>query len=159
MPIQPLSINSYNAVPDEDEDVSIVDGTNRRKIGKRYKYASLFLILIIAIVFVMYFSAQYPHPLMKSVKLYQTTFPKPFGIQEVNVDGLATIGTKVTFINFGNTKCSEKISHLECSLLSETPAKLSINSNIKYQSIIGFGGAFTGFSYFFVCCLFIRYSN
>jgi len=59
--------------------------------------------------------------------------------------GLQSRGFGITKLSFGNVDCSSKLEKDGlCSPLGTGPiAKISINSNKKYQKVIGFGGAFT----------------
>ena len=54
-------------------------------------------------------------------------------------------GFGITKLSFGNIDCGSKLEKDGlCSPLGTGPiAKISINSNTKYQKVIGFGGAFT----------------
>lgn len=142
MPIQPMSINGYTQIPD-DEDVTPVDKDIRKMEKKNTKSVRIILLIV---VFVLIFAAaiftgvQYVvSAIRKEVTIYQTSMDQlNLGMIKISADTMKeTLNGVIDGLTFDNIQCNSDAD--KCSF----SAKLYVNRDIHYQKIIGFGGAFT----------------
>lgn len=167
MPIAPLSINRYQEVP-EYEDVTRVDDSIDKKAKKSLKYAAVACGCCIVTTLITLLSIRVSISIMMPpIEIYQTSM---YGAGPSHIPGdrlnsleaydLHVRGFNVGLLAFGNTECSKllKVINAGNGIIqgqgfagsdtctpphAEDVASIRVDSSIKYQEIIGFGGAFT----------------
>jgi hypothetical protein len=141
MPIKPLSISSYSAIPDE-EDVTPLDGSSGSEISKKSNTLLLVfgLLFSFALVACVYFGINYFFDRTRAVTIYQTSLSRKEGIHLMTIADINELsGRDINKIEFGNANCKncpKSSSNLPTGVFN-------IDTSKKYQKIIGFGGAFT----------------
>jgi hypothetical protein len=153
MPIQPFNIQGdYQTIPDV-EDVSPVDGSISKRAQKTNKYflcGMCFVVLAVLLIctVVIYGSSEGAelevYQTSKSTQGYQQQGLKRLYLADLHTKGS---GVKVKKLAFGNTQCQSESDdgpdgEVSCSGLDK-PALVTVNSDVKFQTVLGFGGAFT----------------
>lgn len=145
MVLQRMNYNVING--NEEEDVTPVDGSISKAASRPAKAIAVIGggCLLLAIITIAYSAWRYSYMQHHSVLLYQTSRSKGDRMTLLNEQGLQARGFGINKLSFGNVDCSKKLQEDGlCSPLGTGPvAKISVNSNKKYQKIIGFGGSFT----------------
>lgn len=150
MPMQSLSIaGRYDQIPDEEyvvEDVTPLSSSTSTNVRqtKSSKCWVVFAVLLIIVSIVTYMALNIVKKVAtKTVNIYQTSMmQKTTRLSLMTASDLSKIGLNVDSIGFGNTDCQSLKD--ECTRNSKASfSSLHIDSSVKYQTIIGFGGAFT----------------
>eukprot|EP01035_Chromulina_nebulosa_P056291 gene56291-77156_t len=143
--LQPMSIGGkYDQIPDEEDVTPLASTSTDVRQAKSSKYWAIFAVLLIIVSIVTYMALNIAKKVVvKPVAIYQTTMlQKNTRLSLMTASDLSNIGLNVDSITFGNTDC--KTSKDDCSRNSKSAlSSLYIDSSVKYQTIIGFGGAFT----------------
>lgn len=117
----------------------------RIKISFKTVAAIIAFIVISGGVFtygVKYASSAFNAP----VQLYQTSFSNSDRLQLLNAEEISERGFKIDSLSFGNVICSGSTitaTSEACTSSTNNPASVSVNSEKTFQTIVGFGGAFT----------------
>lgn len=137
MPIQPMGVNSYSQIPDE-EDVTPIDGSIAKKAQRSFKLVAfivfLFLVVIVALVGLWEYDLA-----VRGVEVYQTSMSSSEGLLRIGTADFNKMDAKVRKVDFGNTRCKSTA----CTNMPSNTAKLVVDSKKPFQEILGFGGAFT----------------
>lgn len=139
MPIQPMNItNHYERIP--DEDVTPMPRLISNTMKKSTKYIIMTCSALFVFIVFMFFTWDYYSSRSTVVKIYQTTMKNKNKMYEVLLSDLrGIISDNIHSLSFGNTKCDA----VQCNDLPINTARLYVDTKVKYQKIIGFGGAFT----------------
>ena len=143
--------SSYEIIPDS-EDVSptesTIDNRSRRGFKSIAMIGGLVIVIIVFLSLSFFFSINYFLP---PIVVYQTSLLN--GVDKLNNIDRATMtsrGFDVGLLSFGNTECNKllKVIHdveqQKCNIPAiEDTASVTINNQVQYQTILGFGGAFT----------------
>ena len=143
MPIQPMSIN-YNPIPDI-EDVNSVDGSLNQKAKSSHRSFGIVCACVVAMSVLAWCYLYLPKPVSpRSPDLFQTSINNGDYISTLDASELFRRGFKIGSFNFGNRDCTpDAIQEGKCVDLISPPSKIFIDTSTTFQSIIGFGGAFT----------------
>ena len=133
----------YQSVPVQDEDVTPIDHSIAKRAQTSFNYfVGASLLIIIAVVAVVLW---YHHDNSAQVSVYQTS-PRSLSMKQVlPQDVRAAPGVEVATLSFGNTQCEPgaDIGEILCTNMDSSPSIITIDESSTYQSILGFGGAFT----------------
>lgn len=145
-----MSSSQYHPIPGEDGLSSNDIGNGASSSGRfanRARNESLYIaalksaIILAASILIVVNIAYYvtKHDNRKELFIYETTAQLPAtGLERVDVASLKQYIPNIRKLEFGNQYCG---SHgLECI---PQHGKIEIDSTVKYQTILGFGGAFT----------------
>jgi O-glycosyl hydrolase len=143
MPIQPLNVSRYNAIPDV-EDVSPVHGSIAKKEKRIYKIIAILLGGVVIYGALRLVGVKIPTPFSSygaKVLVYQTSMFEGDRLRMLNTREMQGRGFKVgSSLDFGNVKyTAEELT----SPPTSAPSVLTIDSKKTFQDVIGFGGAFT----------------
>ena len=143
MPIQPMSITGkYDQIPDDDDVTPLSSSSTSGRQSKSFRFWAVVVFLLIIISIVSYLAFSIAKISVKNVDIYQTSMKmESFRLTQMSPSHLSSIGLDVKNIAFGNSEC--KNIKEDCSITKLPLSSLHIDSSKKYQSIIGFGGAFT----------------
>lgn len=146
MPIQPMSINKYNQIIDQ-EDVTPIDGALAKKAKRSIKYTILItLACLISIIAIIYAGYAESYKRKSHIRVYQTAKSYHDQLFELNSWAFVRRGFFMDYLDFGNTICTDLLNMDKekylCKDLSKS-SKVLINTAETYQSVVGFGGAFT----------------
>lgn len=142
MPIQPLSISEYQRIPD-DEDVTPLDNSlsgNFKRTEKSVRFVVIVGVALCVTGLVAFFGYHIvTNRSSNSVNVYSTT-------RDDYVSTATSFSPKLSLKWFTEIPCapSSDYSQTDCiSTLSMVDSKVILDNRMKYQKIIGFGGAFT----------------
>jgi hypothetical protein len=149
MPIQLK--NYYQEVP-EVEDVETITGTIDNHKKKTLQNWAIFCGCCLLTGLLMLWGFRFSFDiLMPPLLVYQTSMKYPEDrLSLIDSATMSVRGFNVGLLAFGNTICNKIIVAIDAEQgfackppSSETSAHFTINSKKTYQSILGFGGAFT----------------
>jgi hypothetical protein len=89
-----------------------------------------------------YVSSAFETPL----KIYQTSFSNNDRLKLLNAEDMSERGFSTDKLSFGNVHCSGSgttATSEKCTSSTNNPATVYVNSDKTFQTIVGFGGAFT----------------
>jgi len=149
---------NYHNLPEEviEEDVSPAEATLEKQAKKSFKYVSVAAGCCLVSTVILLFSGAWVSIsiLLPPVTLYQSSMGS--GGDRLSVldhTALKKRGFNVGLLAFGNTECgklmktigrAEEGQDYKCTPpLKEASARITVNKNVKHQTILGFGGAFT----------------
>ena len=144
-----MSKISYQPIPDIEEDVtpaaegSISSITKRARKSFNIIFLTLCAIAVILIAFVFGYKIKSEF-FTEKVKIYQSSQSLDHSIKEITADDMQKMGFHIGSFAFGNAQCQlpdQKAG--SCTPPSRKTSKIHIDSTKIYQTIIGFGGAFT----------------
>jgi O-glycosyl hydrolase len=140
MPIQPLSLHSYQQIPD-DEDVTPLGRPltkNFRKTEKSVRFVVIVAVLICVAAVVVFFGVHIAKTRSGNmVKIYTSS---KWDYSPTNSKFSPPLSMKM----FESIPCANSIAEDGSTDYSCLPIeRLVIDRNKKYQKILGFGGAFT----------------
>lgn len=144
MPIQPFNVSKYQEIPD-DVDITPLDNTIAKKAKKTIKVTLILLILGSLGLLLMFFGKNIESKYFRSVDLYQTSSSGD-KLTKLSHLLLENRGFYVDSIGFGNSRCidnSTSSKDIPFCDNNEGYSTIFVDSDIEYQEIIGFGGAFT----------------
>ena len=146
MPIKPfeLSTNNYESIPNE-EDVTPVDRTIAKKAKKSIKYIVCGVLVVATAVVFMYLGLAYESGGLHPIRIYQTSLTENnyIGLKKLSPSDSDDVGLSIKSFSFGNTECDSSKSGYKCGSSALSSAKLIVDTTQRFQTIIGFGGAFT----------------
>lgn len=142
MVIQSLT-NNYTKIPDE-EDVTPIDNLNKN-LKKKFQYVLIAVmtaaILIVGLVVWVSFSLWHP-----SVQIFLTSFDQR-NLHQISLADVQESLPQLSSLTFGNVVCiTERLSgssSLRCDGIEESVGQVIVNTTLTFQTVLGFGGAFT----------------
>lgn len=131
----------YDSIPAEDEDVTPVDRTITRRNGKSVKYMLIAAFAaLLGVVAWMFFWGQHERNL---VAVHETSQLSAGGMRDVSLVDMKAAAFNPDKLSFGNVQCQPDNDETYCTNMPPNPAMIRVNPQQKFQSIVGFGGAFT----------------
>lgn len=161
MPINPFNLqrSGYQEIPDNTgivEDVTPLDGNEQiehsslgaiAKTAKSSMRATLVIAITCTIIALASFYGGYFSKQQKStVLLFQTAEDSKDRMSLLNENEMSNRGFPMNFLGFGNSKCKHPFyfgNPIPSCFDTNNIARVNIDTSKTYQSIIGFGGAFT----------------
>ncbi|RYG68933.1 hypothetical protein EON64_03985, partial [archaeon] len=138
MVIQSLS-NTYSRIPDE-EDVTPLDRPDRlmlfRKRSQKHCLMLMFLSAFSIILLCIWRLASLHND---PVHVVYTSVDKLSGFHTLTLDEVQTSLPQIQSLSFGNVGCKFN----QCASLGESTGHVFVDSTLRYQKLLGFGGAFT----------------
>lgn len=131
----------YQSIPAQDEDVSPVDRTITSRTQQAFRY--LIFVSCAVLVALVGFVVWYQYKERLDVNVYETAMGSWAAMRPVTVKDMASTAFSPTTLSFGNVQCAEGEQEILCTGMPPSPALITFRSSEKYQSLIGFGGAFT----------------
>ena len=147
MTIQPFSVNSYSEIPD-NEDVTPIDGAIAKRTKKSLKYLIVSIAIMVVVIGSLTYTGYFAFHLIKYVQIFETS-PKSMKMNELTLKDFKSNGFSLNYVGFSNNFIVDyndnNKNKIKSNLISNTDtySKIVINSNLKYQKILGFGGAIT----------------
>ncbi|KAJ1438750.1 O-glycosyl hydrolase family 30-domain-containing protein [Ochromonadaceae sp. CCMP2298] len=137
MPIQPFSLQrDYQPIPDE-EDVTPVGRSISNRAKKSGKYVGYAICFVIMAAFLTTMAVVYGPPSTPELAVYQTAKADGGqGLQQLHLSDMPDL--KLKKLAFGNTECQTGT----CTGM-DAPAIVTVKSSVRFQTVLGFGGAFT----------------
>ena len=143
-----MSNQQYEPIPDVEDVTPASEGTISnitKQARKSFNALFLSLITIVTILLIFLFGLRIKSEFFsEKIKLYQSSQALGHVIKEINIKDLQNMGFHIGSLSFGNAKCqlTDQKAGL-CSPPTRRTSKIHIDSTKVYQSVIGFGGAFT----------------
>jgi hypothetical protein len=131
----------YDSIPTEEQDVTPVDRTITSRKQKTFK--CVVIASCIVIVGVIAFLIWYERRPQEEVSVYETSILSQSGMKQVMLDEMLTSAFSPGKLNFGNVQCQPDLDEIICTNMPPNPAFIKVLPDEKYQTVVGFGGAFT----------------
>jgi len=141
-----MSGGKYSTIP-ETEDVTPLDNSIDKKIKISFKTIAAVIAFVVLTGSFFTYGAQYVSSAFETpLKIYQTSFSNNDRLRLLNAEDMSERGFITDKLSFGNVHCSGSgttATSEKCTSSTNNPATVYVNSDKTFQTIVGFGGAFT----------------
>lgn len=123
-----------------------LDSSIEKKIKISLKTIAAVIGLTVFTGVLFTYGARYVTSAVKTpVQIYQTSFSNNDRLQSLNAEDMSERGFVTDNLSFGNVVCSSATATTseKCTSSTENPSTVYVNSGKTFQTIVGFGGAFT----------------
>lgn len=143
-----MSKIAYQPIPDIEDVTPATEGSISsitKRARKSFNIIFLTLCAIAVVLIVLFFGYKIKSEFFtKKVKLYQSSQSLGHSLKEIDAEEMNKMGFHIGSFGFGNAQCQlidQKAG--TCNPPNRKTSKIHIDSTKVYQTIIGFGGAFT----------------